>query len=261
MRRMAIFGFIGLLLAGVGVLAANAAVALDLEKLRNRPPQPIVSRSYDSWSFSAARLASGRVRVTVDYDATSRAGIEAFAGAMRAEGARLLREGEQEFDVLVTFRRPLSTEEFQALVTSGDMAVRGYTIRTFQSDGLRGTTGQAAGGDKTVTVTGREFADSVAGLMAQLGDPAFQPRGDKRVTGWGFISVEGTVNAAGYLAFVAAAETYVVNVGATIALREVRNIEGRRPREYEVRGMSPYWWMENYGIAAVPPGIVLSPSR
>lgn len=148
-------------------------------------PQHLARANFDGWSYTAVSDPDGFPLAQINYDHTSVAALRHYAQVNSALAHQLLADGESQLSVTVTFRRPLSIDEFRSWAARVPLQVSGYQLRIFGQDGRTWTLG---GGP-----SGRELV-SEPDLQRNLARLASKGATDIR----GMIAVDGQIASSAY---------------------------------------------------------------
>lgn len=172
----------------------------------------------------------------VSYQEADAMKIGAYADVVRGIGVGAFA-GER-LPVLVTFKRPVSSERFTDLMREANAGVTSYRLRTFDADGNRGIIGGAPESDGTILnfQHAQQFADR------------YQTKTGRAATIAGVIDAEITIDAAGYAALSAQSDVYLVDVMRGVAARELAQarLAGVKLTDIYLRG--PYPSLEALGV-------------
>jgi hypothetical protein len=98
------------------------------------PFQHVVrEEDFGAWKYRATTEEDGWTMVQVLYDDRSLDEVQAFIAANKKMGQELSSYREQPFHGLITFRRPLSIEEFQRLIADSGVATSRIKSYGFQA--------------------------------------------------------------------------------------------------------------------------------
>jgi len=199
---------------------------------------PIADVRLDGFRYIVNQDDVGDFFVHVEWNQRSVAGLKAYAAESRRQGEFLLRQGVDQFYVLVVFNHPLSVEEFTRLVADADMQVKRYSIDVIDGQGMRATIGGSPIGGELVPAW---MLQDALQRMAEVSG------GQTKFVG--FYEVEGIVSGEGYKKLLAHPRVFLVDVSVTLAHRILRE-RGWKVRLDKIQrtGGSPYWDMENFGL-------------
>lgn len=218
-------------------------VLLGLISLPPNPPaamarSPIADVRLDGFRYIVNQDDVGDFFVFVEWDWHSVAGLKAYAAESRRQGDFLLRQGVNQFYVLVAFNHPLSVEKFTRLVADVDMQVKSYRIRVIDGQGMRATIGGSPIGGELVPAW--RLQDTLQRMAEVSG-------GQTKFVG--FYEVEGVVSGECYKKLLAHPRVFLVDVLVTLA-RRILQQRGWKVRLDKIQwtGGSPYWDMEDLGL-------------
>lgn len=101
-------------------------------------PQVLVEKSIGNIKYAAAfDPVQQAVYAEMMFDYFTPEGVQEYIAFNRTFSQELAQSGRDQLHVIVHFSRPLSQEEFEALVKRYDAQVRSYFIRAVEADGWR----------------------------------------------------------------------------------------------------------------------------
>ncbi len=150
----------------------------------------------------------------------------------------MLRQGVHPLYMVITFRWPLSPEEFTQLIAESEMHVTKYRIRVIDGRGARATIGGQPSANERIP----------AGMLSTAIEGIEQASGG-RAELKGFFETQGIVYQEGYRRLLAHPKVFLVDVSVTLA-HQILQSRGWKVRldEIQFAGGSPYWDMEDLGL-------------
>lgn len=225
-----------LVLLGLGGAAARHRVATAGASAPTSP-QPD-ARDFGAWRYMVNAEGTDSATVTVAYDKQSVGGLRAFAVANAALARQLQASGVTRADVVVTFKRPLSLDEFANLAADHGLKVGNYTLRMTAANGQRWTVGGAPVDRELIP---RSFLDREIAFVRSKAPEA---------TLDGVVDATISLDMAQYAKLHAVPDVFLIDVTAAVVLQELRQRNSRlEERKLTVDASRPYWFMENQGLA------------
>ena len=234
-RRRRLLSFCLLALLGFGSVVTLSKVS-DVAAV-GAAPVPPVTRDFGAWQYSVTIEGSDSAEVAVTFDKRSANGLRAYAQANNALGRQFQASGTPLVDTVITFKGPLSLEEFAALVADYNLQVSDYTMRMTAPDGQRWTIGGAPVNGELIP---RGLLDREVGFVGSRAPGAVFN---------GVVDVTASFDGAGYVKLQAHPDVFIIDVTKTVILQELKQ---RKPqldrRNLVVDASRPYWFLENQGL-------------
>ncbi len=180
-------------------------------------------------------------RAGVVYDMRTPEGIRAYVAANERLTTEVFATPARWVPVEITFHRPVGLDAFRALVAQASMEVDRYELRGFEADGR--TVSLGGGPADSVLIPERRLQE-LADRAARRGRPYELA---------GVYLVVGQIDTAGYEAFSAAGEVFMVDVTKSVAREEIARATGRTIPAKEINVVSPYVALEHLGLTPAGP--------
>lgn len=195
------------------------------------------TRDFGAWRYSVTAEGPDSAEVAIAYDKRSADGLRAYAQANNALGRQLQASGTPINGTVITFKRPLSLDEFTAFVANHKLQVSDYTMRMTAPGGHRWTIGGAPVNGELVP---RGFLDrEINFVRGRAPDAMFN----------GVVDATLSFDGAGYAQLQAHPDVFLIDVTKTVILQELKQ---RKPqldeRKFIVDASRPYWFLENQGL-------------
>jgi len=231
--RLVAVGLVVIIVGMVFAASRNAALA------DPKPPMPIVTvKDAGPWRLSVVTGESSK-GAGVTFNVQDPAALAAYAAAVGQIGPSVF-DGQSEVLVLVTFRYPLSIERFTDLMRASAVSVKSYRIRTFESDGRRGTVGGAPEPDGTI-LSSQHLSSIVQREQIKSGLAT--------ITVAGVIDAEVVLNREGYDSLARnGTDVFLVDVMRGVAARELAKAGEHHVPMDEITLQPIYWFMEDFGM-------------
>ncbi len=198
-----------------------------------------IHEHFAGWEYMAASTNEA-LEIIVNYEKLTPEGIKAFAEANR----KLIDQIHGQVSVSVVFRRPLSINEFQALVGKSGLSVESYTMRAVDSAGQRITIQGAP--DTKALVPQAMFNSMLTNIQSRSAGVSFR----------GIVTVNGIATPEQIKQLLADKRVFTTDVTQAIAAERARaqlasQNTALAQLPVHARLAAPlYWFMENTGIAA-----------
>lgn len=230
-------------LVGACLLAVALIVPLQAGAAQGAPPQPkpIPAHDFGTWSYTAGREDDGALVIHVRYDDRSIAGLRAYATANRTLAQQLAREGGQA-EVQITFRAPVSPDEFRTWAASTGLKVKTVTLRTVEGDGRRSTLGvhpQATDPLPQAAIDRRLASVSQTQRSGKLIGP---------LTVQGVITVTASVDAKRLPSIAGDPRVFLADVTPAVTRRALTTAGVSDAARGTVFVKPPFWQMEDLGL-------------
>lgn len=191
---------------------------------------------FDGWGYTVVADPDGSARAQIDYDHGSVADLRRYAATNRALAHQLATDGAKTLTVSVSFRRPLSVDEFRAWAAKAPLQVDGFQLRLTGTNGQRWTLGGAPTRGELV---------SAVDLNRNLDRLRAKGAADVR----GVIVAEGTVAAGVYDQLANDPAVFLVDVTPSAARdRIIKTVRGVDPAHLSVAVAPAFSWMEDLGL-------------
>ena len=204
----------------------------------NDPRPPKLEKSFGNWKYAVFQNNDDDAEISIGYDHRSVQSLKAFAQTNKDLAKQLQARGTTTFEALITFSRPLSLEEFNAMVRKHNLSVNTYTIRMITPNGHRWTiTGSPEGG---VLVPEQRLKTAKTFALTHSPDAIFA----------GIVDVEASFNTTQLESLHATPGIFLVDLTRTLVKQEVRQAFTKvQEAKLAVNGVHPYWFMEDLNLS------------
>jgi hypothetical protein len=228
---------LGLLILVLGLfVASSAGPILEISALEGtRTPRPagtpvvVRERNFGAWSYRAVR--GERLYARVSFDLQTVSGLRAYADANRVLANQLSQRGER-IEVQVTFRAPLTPEQFRTWVARHGMNVEVAGVRFIDGNGLRGALSISPEGDELLP---QDVLDA-----PQNNIPGTQTEG--------VMNVRGSVEASQLPSVAADGYVFIADCTRAAIIEDLTAAGVPDATAFEIRVRSPSWEMEDLGL-------------
>lgn len=208
MMRIPVVRFTYLRLGLVFSFAALATFATVY--IASGTPQQLAQARFDGWGYTLVLDPGGAPIAQVQYDQATMADLQRYAQTNRVLARQLVADGEKDMSVLVTFRRPLSVDEFRAWASRAPLRVKDYQFHAVGADGRPWTLGAAPSSGELVS--GADLQSVLDHLKAR--GNALEVRG--------VVVVDGQVDAARYEQLADAPSVFLADVTRPAAAAHIK---------------------------------------
>ena len=199
-------------------------------------PQHVAEARFDGWGYVVVADPDGFARAHVEFDRATAAQLHHYVAVNRALAHQVANSGQKDLSVTVSFRKPLSIDEFRDWARKVPLRVSGYQLRIVAADGRRWTLGGAPQGTELV---------STPDVQRHLSNLAAKGATDVR----GIIVAEGVVDAAAYDQLANEPSVFVADVTRSAAKAHIaKNVRGIDQARLAVLVAPAFSWMEDLGL-------------
>lgn len=246
--------------AAVLAIVAGAGILFNVPNTGADTPL-LADRQETGFRYRVIAEDDSKLRIEVDYDASTQAGVLAYqAGAGQRAAEYASSNADQRLIADITFNKPLSLEQLQELTDRYGLQPVDLVVRTVDAGGQRGTISGAIGEGESL-VQAQEAIERLTGgsSMAEGSSKAQAPV--TGTSGGKDTAVENLVNVVGVVAFrtTLLGSSYEAvssdsNVFLVDALESVLRAEAKELRPGQDQsainyiGKNPYWYMEDLGL-------------
>lgn len=198
-------------------------------------PQVVRTGDFGSWKYTAVREATGELSASVQYDNLSVAGLRTHAATNQALIRQIVQTGGRA-DVQVTFRSPVTADDFRSWAAATGLRVNGVSLRTVDQRGQRSTLFiNPQDGDPLP----QAFIDGQLAEASRKVGP---------LTVQGVIMMHGQLEATRLPAIATDTRVFLADVTPTIVRRELAAAGIAGTEQMSINLPVTFWQLENLGL-------------
>lgn len=218
------------------VLSLVVAISFVLTYVATGTPQHLAEARFDGWGYTIVADPDGFTRAQIEYDRATVEDLRKYVATNQSLARQLAADGYTELLVTISFRRPLSVDEFRSWAARMPLRVTDYQLRIIGTDGQRWTLGGSPSNGELV---------SDSDLQRNLAHLSDKGATDLR----GVIVVEGQVDASAYTKLAADPDVFLADVTRTATAAHVKNNVGGIDHTRLALLVAPaFSWMEDLGL-------------